>query len=166
MIYKHSVVIWNEIRGEVTVSKVSIFEGRKAKLEPPFDKKVGWFDLNRLTKNGRADSQGYQIYSKERWKAEGKKVRADYAAKPGSTPFKRQLSENLSRKLGRAFGGGSTDIKERRMLGLPEIGDFSKVDLEERRRATLKQAHPDKGGSSDWFQAAQNAYEKLLSKFL
>jgi hypothetical protein len=108
---------------------------RSGRLSEPFASRMGWFDYDRLLRKGKAESQGFTIYTFDFWNSNGTAEIAKY--------------ERLYRMKADRFRFG-TELQEnayRERLGLPESGNLRKLDIEKAFKMAAKRVHPDVGGT-------------------
>ena len=128
------------------------YGGRSGRLVEPFASRMGWFDYDRLLRKGRAEGQGFTIYTLEFWNSNGKAEIEKYKKLHG-------------RKADRfRFANNPHETAYRQRLGLPEFGNLRKSDIEQAFKKAAKRIHPDVGGSDNEFKLLSSAREALLKR--
>jgi len=130
------------------------FGNRSGLLSEPFASRMGWFDYDRLLGKGKAEGQGFTIYTFDFWNSNGAAEIAKY--------------ERLYGRKADRFRFG-TDLQEkayRERLGLPESGNLRKLDVEKAYKMAAKRIHLDVGGTDDEFKLLNSAKEALLKRWV
>jgi hypothetical protein len=142
--------VWNQFRGKLDYAKVGQIRndryGRSACLVEPFGSRMGWFNYDALLRHGRAESQGYTVYTPDCWKSDRERAISNFT------------------KNNRFFALAA-DPKEgeyRRALALPAAGALLKSEIEQAFKIKAKRAHPDAGGSGEEFKQLLAAKDALL----
>jgi hypothetical protein len=145
--------VLTQFKGKLDYSKIGQLRpdkwGRSACLAEPFGSKMGWFNYEDLLQKGRAESQGYTVYTADCWNsnrdAEITKYMKQWFPKG---PF--------------AVARDANEIDHRRLLGLPTAGALLKSEIEQAFRIRARNAHPDSGGSHEDFQKLGAAKDALV----
>jgi hypothetical protein len=112
---------------------------------------MGAFDFDALLQKGRAESQGYTIYTSEFWNSNrDSEIRKYRKALSRKSPFFEAPAE-------------TNEVEYRRLLGLPSDGALLVSEIEAAFRIRAKDVHPDAGGSEEEFKRL-NVAKDALSK--
>ncbi len=114
---------------------------------------MGWFAYDGLLKQGKAESQGFTVYSREFWQANRDAEITRYMKSwfPKGPMFEAVTDTN--------------EVEHRRLLGLPEKGAVLKSEIEQAYKIAARRAHPDAGGSDDAFKQLAAAKEALSERW-
>jgi hypothetical protein len=114
---------------------------------------MGWFVYDDLLKRGKAESQGFTVYTPDFWKANR------------NTEIERCMKQWFSKRDLFAAVTDTKEVEHRRMLGLPENGAVLKSEIEQAYRVAARRAHPDVGGSDDEFKRLAAAKDALIIRW-
>ncbi|UFZ07963.1 J domain-containing protein [Bradyrhizobium ontarionense] len=146
-------VIWNGSMGIVDTVRlgpvVDDATGRPVRLAPPYDV-VGPFSLDELETHGRIVFGACLVMSQRRWREDQDALRIAARA------ARRALWDQLDRD--------EDDDAFRTILDLPLQGRLTAVDIKVAFRRLAKTAHPDAGGSNEWYRRISEAREALLAQ--
>lgn len=143
-------VVWNGSFGVVDmVTIVIIGDGAAAFLAPPYDM-VAPFSPHELLAQGRIVFGECLIMSRQRWQEDQTELR--YAAR----------EKRRRRPVGLDPDGSRAD---REALELPLDGILKPGEINRAFRRLAKSAHPDAGGSSEWYRRIVGARDALLRQF-
>jgi len=157
-------IIWNSslgIRDFVMIDRVeSSKNGREAWLEEPYDI-VGPFSMDDLECNGKIHFAKCIVMSREHWNKDQQLFREE--------SFKRQriIREKTFQELHRKNkirqqGNMSEEKAQRVLLELPQEEILKVSQIKAAFKKIAKQAHPDVGGSHEYFVKISKAKEYLL----
>jgi hypothetical protein len=63
--------VLTQLRGALNYAKIAEIRNdkyaRAARLAEPFGSRMGWFNYSDLLKRGRAESQGFTVYTRDFW---------------------------------------------------------------------------------------------------
>jgi hypothetical protein len=140
--------VWNRFHGVGDAAKIETIEqakhGHKARMAEPFGSKMGWFSYEDLIRAGRAESQGFTVYTWERWQADRHS----------------EMERHSKRKF--TTWPEADNVEHRKVLGLPASGPLLTAEIERACRRLAKQAHPDAGGTSEEFRRLIIARDALI----
>jgi hypothetical protein len=148
--------VLTQFRGKLDYVKIAELRddkwGRSALLAEPFGSRMGWFSFEDLLRGGRAESQGYKIYTEEFWKS--------------------NRDAEIARCLKQWFPQGpfvpaadANEAEHRRLIALPTTGVLLKSEIERAFKICARSAHPDSGGSNEQFQKLAAAKEALVQRW-
>jgi hypothetical protein len=136
--------VLTQFRGTLDFAKVARIwndkHGRSAVLAEPFGSRMGTFGYDDLLKRGKAESQGFTVYTLEFWKANR------------DTEITRYMKSWFPKETTFAAVTDTKEVEHRRLLELPENGAVLKSKIEQAYKIAAKRAHPDAGGSDDAFK--------------
>jgi hypothetical protein len=145
-----------QFRGELNYAKIADVRpakwGRVARLAEPFGSKMGPFNYEDLLNKGRAENQGYTVYTTEFWKSN----RDVEIRKYMKMWFPKGLFEHET---------NVEEIGHRRVLQLPNGGALLKSEIEQAVKLCAKSAHPDAGGSDEQFKQLLAAKDALVQSW-
>jgi hypothetical protein len=146
--------VLRQFRGTLDYAKIAQIRddkhGRAAQLAEPFGSKMGWFNYDDLLKRGRAESQGFTVYTPEFWKANRNAEIERY--------MKRWFPKG-------PFHSAPNEAEYRRLLALPDSGALLKSEIEQAYKVAAKRSHPDAGGSNDEFKQLAAAKDALIERW-
>jgi hypothetical protein len=113
---------------------------------------MGWFSYEDLLQKGRAESQGYTVYTADFWNSNR------------DTEITKYMKQWFPKGLF-AVAADANEIDGRRLLELPTTGALLKSEIEQAFRIRARHAHPDSGGSHDDFQKLGAAKDALVKNW-
>jgi len=148
--------VLTQFRGSLDYAKIAEVRndkyGRSGRLAEPFGSRMGWFSYDDLLKHGRAESQGFCVYTANFWKS--------------------NRDAEIERYMKQWFPKGpfqsATDSKEaeyRRLLALPSASALLKSEIEQAFKIAARRAHPDAGGSGEEFKQLAAAKDALMKRW-
>lgn len=148
--------VLTQFRGTLDYAKIAEIRngkhGRDARLAEPFGSRMGWFSYDNLEKRGRAESQGFTVYTTDFWKS--------------------NRDSEIARYMKQWFPKGPfqavTDTREaehRSLLALPDTGALLKSEIEQAFKLLARRAHPDAGGSNEKFKELAAAKDALIERW-
>jgi hypothetical protein len=124
-------------------------------LAEPFGSRMGWFSYDDLRKKGRAESQGFTVYTTEFWKANR------------DAEIERYMKQWMPKEPKGLFqtAADSKEAEYRRLLELPSAGVLLKSEIEQAFKIAARRTHPDAGGSNEEFKLLAAARDGLTERW-
>ncbi len=145
-------VIWNGSLGILDMARIGHVDdgegGRRAFLAPPYDV-VGPFSLDELETQGRIGFGECLVMSRRRWQED-------------QVGLRREAREKRRAFL---FAPDFDDSEHREVLSLPMEGKLEPSEIKGAFRRLAKTAHPDAGGSGEYYRRIVEARDILLGTF-
>jgi hypothetical protein len=147
--------VMTQFRGTLDYAKIAQVRddrhGQSAMLAEPFGSRMGWFNYTDLLQRGRAESQGFTVYTPDFWKANR------------NAEIERYMKQWFSKGPFQSIA--ADEAEHRLLLALPDTGALLKSEIEQAFKIAARRAHPDAGGSNDAFRQVAAAKDALIARW-
>ena len=155
-------IIWNSalgLRDFVMIGDIDMVQGI-AWLEPPYQM-VGPFVLDELLSEGVIRFAECVVMSKQRWRDNREELLRDSMIRRRRA--QQECFDELEKRNRRKMNARQEiELEYRMLLELPAEGVLESSQIKSAYRKAAKKAHPDAGGSQEWFIRIKEACDALL----